>query len=129
MSDQDEPDRLSYEWHAKRYETKAKAWEDACELCGEEAEDSWHEKILKFRDLVAKLRQAAKDRTELEVLRNYARDGDGMQCEYCDTVCIDGVDDSEDWGTDHDEDERIRLCYRCSEKEHLKHTKEKTDEE
>tara|TARA_R110000744_G_scaffold336264_1_gene441573 strand:- start:61 stop:441 length:381 start_codon:yes stop_codon:yes gene_type:complete len=125
MNDQDEPERLSHEWHARAADDDELSWDQELDGRGPylfaigEAESC--------RDRAAKLRQAAKDRTELEVLRNYARDGDGMQCEYCDTVCIDGVDDSEDWGTDRDEDERIRLCYRCSEKEHLKHTKEKTD--
>ena len=116
MSDQEEPDRLSHEWHAREADESA-AYYDRVQSSADDGDVE--------RDLAAKLRQAAVDRTELEVLRDYARDGDGMQCEYCDTVCIDGVDDSEDWGTDHDEDERIRLCYRCSEKEH---TKEKTDE-
>lgn len=105
----DEPERLSLEWHALRCEASARTY-STLPYAEPEVEE--------FRDRAAKLR-------ELAVLREYALDGDGIQCKHCDAVCIDGEDGSMDWGTDWDEDERIRLCKVCSAKAEMK---EKTDE-
>tara|TARA_R110000737_G_scaffold190304_2_gene211988 strand:+ start:7416 stop:7796 length:381 start_codon:yes stop_codon:yes gene_type:complete len=126
LKNQEEPERLSHEWHAKRYETKAKAWEDACELCGEEAEDSWHEKVLKFRDLAAKLRQAAVDAAENSRLGKLLLDLEHSDFDRCHTC--EEVHHTDEMTTAYDEEGGAmgRFCEPCEES--APRWREKTDE-
>ena len=56
MKNEQEPEHLSCEWHAREASRLGNVCDEACSICGEEAEDSWRRKAETFRDRAAKLR-------------------------------------------------------------------------
>ena len=74
MSDQDEPDRLSHEWHAREAEDEALATQWMMDSSDYPSETELKEALEEILDLAAKLRQAAVDAAEVEELRAFLRD-------------------------------------------------------